>query len=93
MTGIKISPEKFKSLRAEKGISAYRLARVIGSNSVQMWRLDSGKHTTSTAFLQRLVPVFGTDAVAELIVDEGQREAFVNHMTLITQIQSAQEAA
>jgi predicted transcriptional regulator len=76
MNEIVISPDGFKQLRADKGISGYRLAQLIESSSVQMWRLDSGRYTTSIRFLQRMIPVFGEEAVANLIVDDEQRERF-----------------
>jgi transcriptional regulator with XRE-family HTH domain len=76
MNGVKVSPERFKSMREEKGMTARDLAREIGSTGYQMWRLASDRHTTSFRFLDRLVPVFGLQAVVEIIADEGQREAF-----------------
>ncbi|GAA3443266.1 helix-turn-helix transcriptional regulator [Planomonospora venezuelensis] len=87
MKNIKVSPERFKQIRVEKGVSAYALARMIGSSSAQMWRIDSGRFTTSTLFLQRLVPVFGEEAVASLLVDDDQREHFLNACARLRGIQ------
>lgn len=77
MKKIEIDSEGLKRLRAEHRISAYGLASLIGSNSVQMWRLESGKHTTSIEFLKRLIPVFGVKSVASLITNETQRAVFL----------------
>ncbi|MEV6155413.1 helix-turn-helix transcriptional regulator [Nonomuraea sp. NPDC052129] len=77
MRRVKVSPERFKEIRDEKGITAYALARLIDSSPSHMWRLTSGRYTTSYRFLDRMVPVLGLSGVADIIADEGQREAFV----------------
>ncbi|MEU8055693.1 helix-turn-helix domain-containing protein [Microbispora bryophytorum] len=77
MKKIEIDAARLKLLRAEHKISADGLATLIGSNSVQMWRLESGKHTTSIDFLKRLVPVFGVKDVASLITNDTQRAVFM----------------
>jgi predicted transcriptional regulator len=76
MRQIQVSPERFKKLRENRGLSARALARLLDTSTQQIWRLDSGRFT-SINFLMRLVPVFGEDAVADTIVDQGQRARFV----------------
>ncbi|MFG2072916.1 helix-turn-helix domain-containing protein [Nonomuraea maritima] len=76
MNGVKVSNERFKTMLAEKGITRYALAPQIGSTQYQMYRLASGGQTTSFRFLEKLVPVFGLSAVADIVDDEQQREAF-----------------
>ncbi|MFI6916410.1 helix-turn-helix domain-containing protein [Streptosporangium sp. NPDC050284] len=87
MRQIRVSPERFRQLRENVGMSARALARLIGTSPQQIWRLDSGR-STSINFLVRLVPVFSEDSVADAIVDQGQRARFVEHCahlrTLIT---------
>lgn len=77
MYKIEIDSPKFKQLIADSGLSANGLAKLINSNTVQMWRLTCGRYTTSTAFLYRLVPVFGLKQVADLITNPTQRSAFL----------------
>ncbi|MGV9532447.1 helix-turn-helix domain-containing protein [Streptosporangium sandarakinum] len=76
MNQIRLSPERFKALRDERGISLYALARLMGTQDSWLWRLSNGK-TTSFKFLDRMVPVFGLTAVSEIIADPEQSEAFV----------------
>ncbi|GGQ11297.1 hypothetical protein [Streptosporangium pseudovulgare] len=76
MNGVKVSPERFTTMLEKHDINGHALARKIGSTSYQMWRLKSGSHLTSFRFLDRLVPVFGLSAVADIIADEEQGEAF-----------------
>jgi len=78
MNGIKVSPERFDALLRKGGITRYRLAGMIGSHPYQLWRLRSGKHTTSFRYLARLIPVFGLLPVADIIDDEDQRMAFLS---------------
>jgi len=78
MNGIKVSPERFDALLRKGGITRYRLAGMIGSHPYQLWRLRSGKHTTSFRYLARLIPVFGLLPVADIIDDEAQRMAFLS---------------
>jgi transcriptional regulator with XRE-family HTH domain len=77
MNKIRVDPDRFKAMLAENGITKYALARKLGSTDYQLWRLMSGKHTTSFRYLARLVPVLGLEAVAGIIADQEQREAFI----------------
>jgi hypothetical protein len=77
MNGVKVSSERFKSLLEEKGINGHVLARQIDSTDYQMYRIKCGRYTTSFRFLDKLVPVFGLQAVCDIIADEGQSEAFM----------------
>lgn len=79
MYKVEIDSQGLKKLRAEHGISAQGLATLIGSSGYQIWRLECGRFTTSTEFLSRLIPVFGSEAVAKLIRKDAQRDVFRIH--------------
>lgn len=60
----------------EKGITRYGLAQLIGSTPYQLLRVSKGENT-SLKFLVRLVPIFGVEAIAGIIADHRNAEAFV----------------
>lgn len=75
MNGIAIRGPQLRALRHQKRLSGAGLGAQIGRTTVQVYRVEKGLNT-SLQFLDRLVPLFGTEAVAGLIVSAEQREIF-----------------
>lgn len=76
MNGIRIKGEALPRLRHCKRLSAAKLGDLAGYTHRQISRLENGAQT-SFRFLDSLVPVFGVTSVAELIVDDEDRETFL----------------
>lgn len=76
VNGIRIRGEVLPRLRHRKRLSAAKLGSLAGYTHRQISRLENGA-PTSLRFLDSLVPIFGIEPVAELIVDAEQREIFI----------------
>lgn len=81
MNGIQIRGAGLRALRHQKRLSGAGLGQQVGRTNVQVYRVEKGS-PTSLEFLDRLVPLFGADAVASLINDDEQRATFLAaHLT------------
>lgn len=76
MTGIRIRGASLRALRHQKRLTGAALGSQTDRTETQIYRVEGG-NPTSLEFLDRLVPIFGADAVAALITDNEQRETFL----------------
>lgn len=82
MNGIRIRGAALRELRHQKRLSGAKLGQQVGRTNMQVYRVEKEESKTSFEFLDRLVPLFGADKVADLIVDEDQRRTFLAaHLT------------
>lgn len=76
MNGVRIRSADLPRLRHAKRLSSARLSSIVGYTHRQVSRVENG-YPTSFRFLDRLADVFGAQAVADLIIDDEQRETFL----------------
>src|SRR4051812_6990771 len=78
---IEIDGEKLRRLLQRMRLSVQELAPLIGKHPQTIYRLQQGRGTTSLTFLDDLAEVAGEDNVADLVVDDEDRAAFLEHIT------------
>lgn len=76
MNGVLIRKEGLPRLRYARRLSSKRLSELVGYTHRQVSRVENG-FPTSFRFLDKLVPVFGVQAVADLIEDEQTKALFL----------------
>jgi len=77
MIGVQIQGKRLRALRRTKRLSGAGLGAQTGRTVSQIYRVETGASATSLEFLDSLVPLFGIDAVADLIIDAEDRETFL----------------
>jgi len=76
VNGIQIRGAGLRALRHQKRLTGAKLGAQTHRTVTQVYRVENGS-PTSLEFLDRLVPIFGTDAVADLIEDNQERDTFL----------------
>lgn len=78
---IEIDGEKLRRLLQRLRLSVQELAPLVGRHPQTIYRLQQGRGTTTLAFLDDLSEVAGESNVAELIVNDEDRAAFLDNIT------------
>jgi transcriptional regulator with XRE-family HTH domain len=74
---VRIDGSRLRRLRHGGRLSADALGELVGRTPTQIYRVEQGLSGTSMELLDRLVPQFGEEAVADLIVNDHDRAAFL----------------
>jgi len=81
VNGIRIRGAGLRTLRHQKRLSGAALGSQTDRTVTQIYRVEGGS-PTSLEFLDKLVPVFGVERVADLIENDDQRGTFLAaHLT------------
>lgn len=78
---IEIDGDRLRRLLQRLRLSVQELAPMIGKHPQTIYRLQQGRGTTSLTFLDDLAEVAGQEHVADLIVDDEDRAAFLDNIT------------